>query len=229
MSSVRQVPVLISIGLSSGFHKDVLVSSLAQQESGNKMAGLPDGRRQRSERSKQAIIDASLELMEEGILVPTAQLISERAGVGIRSFFRHFADMETLFSTIEEEKRESTEALFVGGDREGTLEERILHAIQRHADGYENQKNTILSTAAQSWRYEILRKNYARYQRGLRRDLDDWLPELKQLPQAQREAVDAVASFEMWHRLREHQGLGKKQSIEIVVFMISGILQASLT
>jgi AcrR family transcriptional regulator len=188
-----------------------------------------DGRRARSERSKQAIIDASLELMEEGILVPTAQLISERAGVGIRSFFRHFADMETLFATIEEQKRESTEALFVGGDRAGSLEERILQATERHADGYENQKNIILSTSAQSWRYQVLRKNYARYQRGLRKDLDDWLPELEQLPRVQREAVDAVASFEMWHRLREHQGLSKKQSIEIVVYMIRGILHAPRT
>ena len=209
--------------------KVVLVSDLAEEKTGNRTAAVPDGRRQRSERSKQAIIDASLELMEEGILVPTAQLISERAGVGIRSFFRHFADMETLFATIEEQKRESTEALFVGGDRVGSLEERILQATERHADGYENQKNIILSTSAQSWRYQVLRKNYARYQRGLRKDLDDWLPELKQLPRVQREAVDAVASFEMWHRLREHQGLSKKQSIEIVVYMIRGILHAPRT
>jgi AcrR family transcriptional regulator len=209
--------------------KVVLVSDLAEEKTGNRTAAVPDGRRQRSERSKQAIIDASLELMEEGILVPTAQLISERAGVGIRSFFRHFADMGTLFATIEEQKRESTEALFVGGDRAGSLEERILQATERHADGYENQKNIILSTSAQSWRYQVLRKNYARYQRGLRKDLDDWLPELEQLPRVQREAVDAVASFEMWHRLREHQGLSKKQSIEIVVYMIRGILHAPRT
>ena len=190
----------------------------------NDSKAVADGRRLRSERSRQAIIDASLELMESGILVPTAQQISDRAGVGIRSFFRHFEDMETLFATIEAQTRESVEALFVGGDRAGTLDERILHAAERHADGYENQRNTILSTAAQSWRYEILRKNYARYQRGLRKDHDNWLPELKSLPRAQREAVEAVASFEMWHRLREHQGLGKKQSIEIVVDLLSRLI-----
>lgn len=190
----------------------------------NDSEAVPDGRRLRSERSRQAIIDASLELMESGILVPTAQQISDRAGVGIRSFFRHFEDMETLFATIDAQTRESVEALFVGGDREGSLDERILHAVERHANGYENQRNTILSTAAQSWRYEILRKNYARYQRGLRKDLDDWLPELKSLSRTEREAVDAVASFEMWHRLREHQGLGKKQSIGIVVDLLTRLI-----
>jgi len=185
---------------------------------------VPDGRRQRSERSRQAIIDASLELLEEGILVPTAQQISERAGVGIRSFFRHFSDMEALFAAADEQSREATEALFIGGDRDGTLEERILHAVERHADGYEDQKNVIKSTAAQSWRYEILRKNYARYQRGLRKDIDNWLPEVMLLSPLQREAVDAVASAEMWLRLREHQGLSKKNAIEVIVAMLSGMI-----
>ena len=52
-----------------------------------------DGRRQRGERTRQAIIEAALSLQEEGVLVPTAQQISDRAGVLIRSFFRHFEDM----------------------------------------------------------------------------------------------------------------------------------------
>ena len=141
-----------------------------------------DGRRLRGERSRQAIIDAALALMENGNLVPTAQQISDQAGVGIRSFFRHFSDMETLFASIDEQTREFAESLFLGGDRDGTLAERIQHAVERRAEGYETETNMILSTAAQMWRYDFLRKNYARYQRGLRRDLDDWLPELAELP-----------------------------------------------
>ena len=184
-----------------------------------------DGRRARSERSKQAIIDAALALMQEGILIPTAQQISDRAGVGIRSFFRHFEDMETLFATIDIQIRDAAEALFLGGDRDGTLQERILHAVERRADGYEVETNTILSTAAQLWRSETLRKNYGRYQRGLRKDLDDWLPELKQLTRSQREAVDAIASFEMWHRLRYHQGLGKAAAIDVVTGLLNSLVR----
>lgn len=70
-----------------------------------------DGRRLRSERSQQAIVDASHALISEGNLIPTAQQIADRAGVGIRSFFRHFADMETLFEAVDAATRESTEAL----------------------------------------------------------------------------------------------------------------------
>ncbi len=188
---------------------------------------IPDGRRLRSERSQQAIIDAGLELIREGTLIPTAQLISERAGVGIRTFFRHFADMEQLFREVEAINRESTEALFIGGNRDGTIAERILHAVERRAQGYENQKNIILSTAALSWRYEILRKNYARYQRGLRKDLNDWLPELSSISLNRQEMINAAASFEMWHRLRYHQGLSKKASIEIIVEALTDLLSNS--
>jgi len=83
----------------------------------------------------------------------------------------------------------------------------------------------VLSTSAQLWRSETLRKNYARYQRGLRKDLDDWLPELKQLTRSEREAVDAIASFEMWHRLRYHQGLGKRATIDVLVGLLNSLLK----
>ena len=183
-----------------------------------------DGRRLRSERSRKAIVDSALALIEAGELVPTAQQIAERAGVGIRSFFRHFEDMESLFAAVDLEARGSYEALFRGGDRHGTLYERIEHAAARHAQAYECVKNMMLSTQAQLWRSKTLQKNYARAQLGLRKDLDDWLPELKTLPRQQREAVDAIASFEMWHRLRHHQGLGKNASTKIVAGLIGDLL-----
>ena len=183
-----------------------------------------DGRRLRTQRSRQGITDATLALMEEGILIPTAQQISDRAGLGIRSFFRHFEDMDALFAAVDESIRDRTEARFVGGDRDGSLVERIRHAVERHADGYESQRQIVLSTSAMLWRSEVLRKNYARYQRGLRKDLDDWLPELQRLSTSEREAVDAVASFEMWHRLRDHQGLSRGAAIQVVTELLEGLL-----
>jgi AcrR family transcriptional regulator len=184
-------------------------------------AAISDGRRLRSVRSKQAIVDAFIELVNEGTLVPTAQHIADQAGVGIRTVFRHFSDMESMFAVADAQKRESYEALFVGGDRDGSLKDRIQRAAERRAQAFEATKNAILSTHAQRWRYEFLRKNYAGYVRGLRKDLESWIPELKALDRPRREAVDAVASFEMWHRLREYQGLSKKMSIEIIVGMLA--------
>ena len=135
----------------------------------------------------------------------------------------HF-DMDTLFAVADERIREEYEALFIGGDRDGSLQERIQHAVERHADGFESVTNLALSTSSQLWRSEVLRKNYARNQRGLRKDLDDWIPELKKLDRADRETIDAMASFEMWHRLRYHQGLSKSTSIDIIVRLLSNLI-----
>ncbi len=184
----------------------------------------PDGRRLRSERSKQAIIDAMLGLVEEGVLVPTAQQVSERAGVGIRSVFRHFSDMESLFATADIAIREQYQGLFAGGDREGSLAERLLHAVEQRALAYEAVGNHLLTTKAQLWRYPVLREQYTRLQRQLRKDLDDWLPELKTLSGEDREMVDAVASFEHWHRLREQQGMNKKAAVRLTTELLNRII-----
>ncbi len=185
---------------------------------------MPDGRRQRAERTRQAIVDAAGCMIVDGILAPTAQQIADRAGVGIRSFFRHFLDMESLFLAVDGQSRDSMEALFMGGDRTGTLKDRILHAVERHAEGYEIHANAIRAAKANFWRWELMHKNYQRYQRGLRKDLEDWLPELKTLPKAERDTVDAIASGEMWLRLRDQQELSKQRSIEIVVNLLVGLI-----
>jgi AcrR family transcriptional regulator len=191
---------------------------MAKQESESESA--PDGRRLRSERSRQAIIDAMLNLIEEGILVPTAQQVSERAGVGIRSVFRHFTDMESLFATADTRIRDQYQGLFAGGNRDGSLQNRLLHAVEQRALAYEAIGNHLLTTKAQLWRYPILQEQYARAQRQLRRDLEDWLPELKEFDSEKREMVDAVASFEYWNRLREHQGLSRKTGIKLVTRLL---------
>ncbi|MDE0931594.1 MAG: hypothetical protein OSA77_12950 [Halioglobus sp.] len=61
-------------------------------------------------------------------------------------------------------------------------------------------------------------------QRQLRKDLDDWLPELKRLTSQEREMVDAIASFEHWNRLREHQKLNKKTSTRLVTRLMHRII-----
>ena len=185
-----------------------------------------DGRRQRGERTRQAIIEAALSLQEEGVLVPTAQQISDRAGVLIRSFFRHFDDMETLFKAADDQQRDSYEALFIGGDRQGSLSERVHGAVERRSAAFEQLKNLVLGTKAQLWRYEMLRKNYARNQKGLRKDLEAWLPELNGLPEVECESVHAIASFEMWNRLRSEQGLPEKASISVIQSTLISLLRS---
>lgn len=182
----------------------------------NKTGGSADGRMQRSERSRKLILDAALELVQKGNLAPTAVQISEHAGVGLRTVFRHFEDMDTLFSHMSEHVGDTYDKVFAGGDREGTLPERILHAAQQHDKAYDNAKQIILSTRAQLWQSKTLRKNWTQKRRSLRRDLLDWLPEVKSLSSTRQAAAEAAMSFETWYQLRYDQGLTHKATVATI-------------
>src|SRR3954471_10706041 len=61
-----------------------------------------DGRTARSERTRNAIVDAHVSLITDGDLRPTADRIAKQAGVSLRALWSHFADMEALFTASGE-------------------------------------------------------------------------------------------------------------------------------
>lgn len=61
-----------------------------------------DGRQSRTARSRLAICEACLDLVQEGALQPSADQVAERAGVSRRSIFNHFADLAELYDAVVE-------------------------------------------------------------------------------------------------------------------------------
>lgn len=59
-----------------------------------------DGRHLRKVRTREAIVDALLELLDEGIPQPTAAQIAERAEVAIRSIGQHFKSRDELLLAV---------------------------------------------------------------------------------------------------------------------------------
>lgn len=57
-----------------------------------------DGRAARTRRTREAVVDALLALLEEGDPAPTAQRVAQRAGVALRTVYVQFSDMETLWA-----------------------------------------------------------------------------------------------------------------------------------
>lgn len=70
-----------------------------------------DGRAARAARTRQAIVDALLSLLEEGDLQPTANRIAERAGISLRLIYHHFGDLESLFRATAVRQAERMAAL----------------------------------------------------------------------------------------------------------------------
>jgi TetR/AcrR family transcriptional regulator, regulator of autoinduction and epiphytic fitness len=61
-----------------------------------------DGRTLRSLRTREAIVDATVGLLEDGDLRPTAPRVADRAKVSVRSVFQHFDDLEQLHAAVAE-------------------------------------------------------------------------------------------------------------------------------
>ena len=171
-----------------------------------------DGRLQRSERSRAAIVEALLELVGSGVLMPTAQQVAARAGVGIRTVFRHFSDMETLFAAMAEQLRDEGRVFLEDEPGNDDLAARARALVQRRTSFYERMAPYQRSTQLQRWRSPFLQRNQGEWGRALRRDLLRWLPELAEAEPELCDAVQAVTSFATWEHLRSEQGLGAKRT-----------------
>ena len=93
-----------------------------------------DGRTARALRTREAIVDACISLVDEGVLKPTAPRIAERAGVSVRSVFQHFDDLESLFAMVAERVVGRLASILVA-DRPGLPARRADRALRVGAAG----------------------------------------------------------------------------------------------
>ena len=71
-----------------------------------------DGRRLRREQNREAVIDALVELFDEGDYTPSTATIAARAGISPRSLFRYFDDVDDLNRAAIERHIASNRHLF---------------------------------------------------------------------------------------------------------------------
>ena len=96
-----------------------------------------DGRVRRGARNRSYIMDAIFELVQEGVLLPTAEQVAQRAGVGTRTVFRHYDDMESLFQEMQKRLEREVRPLLAGPAIEGPLEERVRQLVARRVRIFE--------------------------------------------------------------------------------------------
>lgn len=86
-----------------------------------------DGRQSRTARSRLAICEACLDLVQEGVLQPSADQIADRAGVSRRSIFNHFADLAELYDAVVEAGMQRCAPLL----EEVSTREPVAHRVER--------------------------------------------------------------------------------------------------
>jgi AcrR family transcriptional regulator len=175
-----------------------------------------DGRAQRTLRSRSNIIEAVLGLYAEGVLVPTAQQVADRSGLGIRTVFRHFSEMEALFIAGDEllYKRFEQEPV---EPPEGDLSNRITQLVSLRMKIYHDYSPFIRATLVQKWRYPQLDKQYRTFTKRLKQQVVFFLPEAKQLSEPILELLIIALSYESWDKMRTMDKRSKKAITEIVL------------
>jgi AcrR family transcriptional regulator len=175
-----------------------------------------DGRALRGARNRKRIVEALLELIREGELLPTAEQVSRRAGVGTRTVFRHFDDMESLNGEVQAAIKLEIDPLLTAPRSAGSLEQRTRAMIRRRIAIFERIAPFMRSGAIQRWNTPFLQRNHAENTRRLRADLLKWLPELVDADNDRLEALDLFTSFEAWNRLRVDQRLGHDRTRQVI-------------
>jgi AcrR family transcriptional regulator len=191
--------------------------------------GPSDGRIQRSARTRRLAVEALLDLLVEGEQQPTAQQVSDRSGVSMRSIFRLFEDTDALHSAAIAAHVERVQHLIGAPPPAGPVAQRVGALVDQRAALFEaiapvRRFAVRLAPASRPIRDDLVRANgYLRAQVATQFDA-----ELRVLPPARRtqtlDALDVMTSFEVWDRMRAGQAMTTRAARRIVAAVVTNLL-----
>jgi AcrR family transcriptional regulator len=171
-----------------------------------------DGRTARARRTREAIVDAMLALLDAGDLRPSVEDIASRAGVSPRSIFQHFGDRETLLRAVGMRQAERVSQIVEHLPDTGPFEERL--------DAFLDQRARVLEFITPVRRSALLNEPFSpgshvglQAFRAFKRAEAERVfgPEIEACPARERDdlvrALGAATDWSTWEALRAHQGL----------------------
>jgi AcrR family transcriptional regulator len=199
-------------------------------EGGGEPVGSEDGRHQRRARNREAVVDALLDLYEEGNLAPSADEITARAGLSPRSLYRYFDDVDDLAGTaIAQAHRRVTPLMVVEATPEEPFDLRVRALVEQRSRLFEAVESVALVTRLRAPFSLVVADNLAVARARLRRQLQNlFVAELKAMPEdvaARRlAAADVAMSFESYRLLRDDQRLTRRRASEALVEALTLLL-----
>jgi AcrR family transcriptional regulator len=190
-----------------------------------------DGRTARALRTREAIVDASIALVDEGDLRPTAPRIAERAAVSVRSVFQHFDDLEGLYAAVADRLVERLSHLRMTVDPSGALDERAEEIVRQRALLLEAITPIRRAAAVHApFSHEVR----SRLQAGhdfLRGEIERlFAPELAGRGEPDRttmlDALDTVLSWASWDNLRTLNGRSEAEARAVLARMVTAVVKA---
>jgi AcrR family transcriptional regulator len=191
--------------------------------------GRIDGRRQRSLRTRQAIIEAFLGLLRENPQVPTGAQIAERAGCSIRSIFERFVDLDKLGLAAIDHVIGLGLSTPVGDRAEGDRQSRLRFQVETRAricEGWLPMWRVLVRHQDEG---DAVKARIHVVREAIRARLKlMYRPELSVLSEAERAhmlmALEALTDFEAWGQMRGRHGLSFEAACGVWIDMIDRLL-----
>jgi AcrR family transcriptional regulator len=184
-----------------------------------------DGRRQRSETSRKRIVAAMLELIGAGDVSPSAETVAARAGLGLRTVFRHFQNMETLYQEINAamiaEIMPVMEQPFRSRDWRGQLAEMV----ERRVRIFERIMPFKIAADVHRHHSPFLARKAQEMTREQRAALVGAVADGKRTDASFFEALDLLLSFETWRRLRKEQKLSVARARQTLDLLLDALIR----
>jgi TetR/AcrR family transcriptional regulator, regulator of autoinduction and epiphytic fitness len=176
-----------------------------------------DGRAARSARTRAAIVDALIALLDAGSVQPTVEEIAVRAGVAPRTVFQHYADREALFAAVSDYQVRRVAPLLERLPVDGSLDERLDALVAQRARVYEAITSVRRAALLMEPFSEHTSSMLAATREAKRREVERvFAAEIAARPPAEqpllRAALGAASSWSAWDSLRSQQGLDVEQA-----------------
>ena len=191
--------------------------------------GSIDGRRQRSERTRQYIIAAYLALLSERPKVPTAIEIAERAGYSVRSLFERFSDLLALSLAAADFAFAQANAEAIVRNVSADRPVRIRTQVETRGSTCERWLPLWRALNVNQHHSPELKQRLRLMRDAVVRRLElMYRPELSGLPETERRrlliALEALTDFESWARMRSEHALGIEEACAVWIRAIDGLL-----
>jgi len=188
-----------------------------------------DGRRQRSERTKQTIVEAYLALLRESRQIPTAAQIAERAGFSVRSIFERFPDLLSLRIAATDHAFALGNAQAVPREADGDRQTRLRSQVETRAHTCERWLPLWRALNANQGDSSELKRRIRIARELIMKRLElMYRPELSTLGEIDGKrtliALEALTDFESWARMRELYALSFEQACALWMGAIDRLL-----
>lgn len=175
-------------------------------------------------RTRARILEALLELIDEGRPEPTAAEIAERAGVALRSIAQHFNTRELLLGALAE-KHLSRLPTAEAAAATGTFEERLVSFVNVRSKSLESSVAIRQLGRSAEGRFDAIATAFKEVSRQRRKELQrSFAPELADQEPWVLEASDAATAGAFWDSLRQTLGLSSKRASAVVLETLRRLL-----